>query len=50
VEAEQTTIATKHEGDLIAFRVKRLKEASNSGANSGASAAAQREGHSQTDG
>jgi adenylate cyclase len=45
VEAEQTTISTKHEGDLIAYRVHRLK----AGANSGASAAAQREGHSHSD-
>jgi adenylate cyclase len=37
VEAEQTSISTKHEGNLIAYRVSRLKE----GLNSGASAAAQ---------
>jgi hypothetical protein len=46
VEAEQTTIATKHEGALIAYRVNRLKEGSNSGPGS----RAQREGHSHTDG
>lgn len=31
VEAEQTTISTKHEGDLIAYRVTRLKEGAKSG-------------------
>jgi adenylate cyclase len=29
VEAEQTSIATKHEGELPAFRIKRLKSAGN---------------------
>ena len=31
VEAEQTTISTKHEGDLTAYRVIRLKETGNTG-------------------
>jgi adenylate cyclase len=34
VETEQTTISTKHEGDLIAYRVHRLKEISNVGTSS----------------
>jgi adenylate cyclase len=31
VEVEQTTISTKHEGDLTAYRVVRLKETGNTG-------------------
>ena len=46
VEAEQTTITTKHEGDLLAYRVHRLKDVTKSGA----SAAAQREGQAHSDG
>jgi adenylate cyclase len=34
VETEQTTISTKREGDLIAYRVHRLKEISNVGTSS----------------
>jgi len=34
VETEQTTISTKHEGDLIAYRVHRLKEIPNVGTSS----------------
>jgi adenylate cyclase len=44
VDAEQTAIATKHEGDLIAYRVNRLKER----ANPDTSGVAQQEGaHSE---
>jgi len=31
VEAEQVTISTKHEGDLVAYRIVRLKESSGEG-------------------
>jgi adenylate cyclase len=46
VEAEQTAISTKHEGDLIAYRVNCLKE----DAKSSASGAAQLESQSRSDG
>jgi adenylate cyclase len=32
VETEETSISTKHEGDLVAYRVKQLKECANGGA------------------
>jgi adenylate cyclase len=46
VEAERTTISTKHEGDLIAYRVNRLKERTNSGA----TRVAQQQGHPHSGG
>jgi adenylate cyclase len=46
VETERTTISTKHEGDLVAYRVNRLKERTNSGA----TRVAEQQGHPHSGG